>query len=279
MPFAIAGNVERFERESLRGFEKHLGIILSPHQPALQQKRMIFRALVEKGGVHSILESLSKKELLSLIFIITQFGDTTSIETPPEYTDVKNIPYVIEWKKNHFTIPLEIFQYFSVERLFREQAYLFALIPMLTKEEKKSWIRWIEVDFEAGKDRNLDFEIYFHCRLLQKPFQGKSLIQDPEFLLEDLWPTGSCEQMDWYYKGLTTFYYSLQELSKKERDPFKKHVIEVIKCGKYVLRKSHRNATLNQSTLVATVEGATPQLRETIFQWEKQDEDRRSSLF
>jgi hypothetical protein len=279
MPFPIAGNVERIDRDSLRNFEKHLGIILSPHQPPFLQKKMIFRALVDKGSVINILESLTKQELLSLIFIISQFGDTTNHETPAEYTDLKNIPYIIEWKKNHFMVPLELFQYFSIERLFREQSYLFALIPTLTKEEKIAWIRWLGLDFESGKDKSLDFELYFSCRLLQKPFQGKCLIHDKEFQLEDLWQLGKCEEIDWYYKGLTPFYYSIQELAKKERDPFKLHVIDVIKSGKYILKKSKYNSNSSTASLVSTVEGATPQLRETVFVWEQDEKDRISGLF
>jgi hypothetical protein len=278
MPFAIAGNVNRFEKGALRRLEKHLGIILSPNQPKLQQKRMIFRGLQEKGGIHNILENLSRQELLSLIFIITQFGDTTPAETPAEYSNVKNIPYIIEWQKNHFMIPLEILELFSQERIFKEQGYLFSLIPNLPKDEKIAWIRWIGVDFEKGGHRSLDFEIYYQCRLLQKPFQGKSLLTDMEFQVKDMWPPGTCSEMDWYYKGLTTFYYSVFELSKNEKDPFKKHVLDVIRSGKYILKKPDRNIPTTYSSLVATVEGSTPQLRETVYQWET-EEDQRQGLF
>ncbi|WCL49076.1 hypothetical protein [Leptospira sp. GIMC2001] len=279
MPFAIAGNVERFDQGSLRKIEKSLGIILSNNQPALQQKKMIYRGLIQKGGVHHILETLSRKELLSLIFIITQFGDTTLHETPSEYTELQNIPYVVEWKKHHYTIPLEIMEMFSSERLFKEQGYLFAMIPSLSKDEKKAWIKWMGIDFEPGRERNLDFEIYYQCRYLQKPFQGKSLIQDSEFLVQDLWPVGKCEELDWFYKGLTTFYYALQELSRRERDPFKKHVLDVVKSGKFVLKRQDRYRPVSESALVATVEGSTPQLRETVFQWEREEKDVRSGLF
>jgi hypothetical protein len=278
MSFAIAGNYNRFESGALRKLEKELGIILSPSQPALQQKKMIHYGMTHMGGLHHILESLTRKELLSLIFIITQFGDTALAETPAEYRDLKNIPYVLEWKKNHFMIPLEIMDLFSQERLFKEQGYLFALIPSLPKAEKKAWIRWMEVDYEPG-ERSLDFEIYFQCRLLQKPFHGKSLIQDTSFHLVDLWPVGTCEEIDWYYKGLTTFYYSLHELSKKERDPFKRHVIDVIKCGKFILKKPERYLPLTDSTIIASVEGATPQLRESLYQWEQTSSSASKGLF
>lgn len=279
MPFMISGNYERFEPGSLRKLEKHLGIILSPNQPALQQRRMLQRGMAMQGGIHNILEGLDRKELLSLIFLITQFGDIALAETPVEYTDLKNIPYAIEWKRHHFMIPLEILELFSQERLFKEQMYLFALIPSLPKEEKKSWIRWMGVDYDRATNRSIDFEIYSQCRILQKPYNGKSLIQDTQFALVDLWPEGSCEEIDWYYKGLTTFYYSLQELSKREKDPFKRHVIDILKSGKFILKRNDRYSPAIQSQVVSTVEGATPQLRESIFQWEPTDPQSQTSLF
>jgi hypothetical protein len=269
MPFAISGNVSRIERDSLRRLERKLGIILSPNQPTLQQKKMIQRGLHGMGGLHNILESLTKRQLLSLIFLITQFGDITLEETPAEYTDLEDIPYIVEWKKNHFMIPLEILELLSNERLFKEQGYLFALIPSLLKEEKTAWIKWIGADYEPNKERSIDFEIHYQCRLLQKPFNGKSLIQDTEFSLIDVWPFGSCQELDWYYKGLTTFYYSLQELAKREKDPFKRHVIDVIRCGKFILKKTDRYTSNMDAKIVASVEGATPQLRESLFHWEK----------
>lgn len=272
MPFAIAGNVGRIDSDALRKFEKQLGIILSPHQPTMQQKKMIRHGLQNLGGIHHILESLSKKELLSLIFLITQFGDVTMEETPRDYRELNDIPYIVEWKKFHYMIPLEVMDILSQERLFKEQGYLFALIPSLPKEEKKAWIRWMGVDYEPNSERSLDFELHLQCRVLQKPFHGKSLIQDTEFSVVDLWQEGTCEELDWFYKGLTSFYYSMNELSKKEKDPFKRHVIDVIKCGKFILKKPDRYLPPTGSKLVATVEGATPQLRESLFQWEEQPE-------
>lgn len=48
--------------------------------------------------------------------------------------------------------------------------------------------------------------------------------------------------VDWYYKGLTTFYFAMQELARVEHDPFFVHVLEEIKAGKYVLKKHRKNS-------------------------------------
>ncbi len=278
MPFAIAGNIHLIDKSSLRRFERKLGIILSPHQPLLQQKRIIQQGIQTLGGIQNMLENLTRGELLSLIFIITQFGDVCLFEIPCEYSDLRNIPYLIEWKENHFMIPLEIFEFLSHERLFREQNYLFALIPTLSKDEKKSWLRWIEKDFDPDTNRLIDFEIYSQCRILQKPYNGKSLIQESEFQITDIWPTGACEEIDWFYKGFTNFYYSLQQLAGREKDPFKKHILDMIRCGKFIIKKPEKHMPPTKFLLVATVEGATPQLRESIFQWEI-EMSRSPSLF
>ena len=66
----------------------------------------------------------------------------------------------------------------------------------------------------------------------------------------------------------------MHELSKKERDPFILHLLEVIKAGKFVLKE-----TGDMPKLVSTVEGATPQLRETIFQYEIEKNKLKHSLF
>jgi len=279
MPFAISGNVSTFEKGSLRNLEKHLGIILSENQSHLQQHLMIRRTLQHLGGSVDILSGLSRQELLSFIFVLTQFGDTTRTETPAEYLLLESIPFVVQWKKGHYMIPLEILEYLAHERIFKDQGYLFALIPALPLREKKSWIRWIGVDFEKGGDRDLNFEIYFQCRLLQKPFLGKSLVQESQIELEQIWPPGKNEYIDWFYKGLSTFYYSMEEMSKKEKDPFLLHVIELIRAGKFVLKRLpdvYGEDTTH--SLVSTVEGNTPQLREITFQWEI-ERIRKDSLF
>ncbi|BDA77273.1 hypothetical protein LPTSP3_g02030 [Leptospira kobayashii] len=279
MSFAISGHVKNFEKGSLRNFEKHLGIILSENQPHLQQHIMIRRALQQLGGSVDVLSGLSRQELLSFIFVLTQFGDVTRTETPLEYMQIESIPYVVQWKKGHYMIPLEILEYLSHERIFRDQGYLFALIPSLSIKEKKSWIRWMGVDFEKGGDRDLNFEIYFQCRLLQKPFLGKSLVQESEIEIEQIWPKGKNEYIDWFYKGLSTFYYSMEEMSKQERDPFLVHVIELIKAGKFILKKlPDTYGQESRFSLISTVEGNTPQLRETVFQWEE-ERIRKDSLF
>jgi hypothetical protein len=279
MPFAISGNVRSFEPGSLRSLEKHLGIILSDNQSHVQQHLMIRRTLQQLGGSVDLLSGLSRQELLSFIFVLTQFGDTIRSETPGEYLLLESIPFVVQWKKGQYMIPLEILEYLSHERIFRDQGYLFALIPALPMREKKSWIRWMGVDFEKGGDRDLNFEIYFQCRLLQKPFLGKSLLQESEIELEQIWPLGKSEYIDWFYKGLSTFYYSLEEMSKKERDPFLLHVIELIRSGKLILKKlPDIYGEDSRYSLVSTVEGNTPQLREVIFQWEI-ERIRKDSLF
>lgn len=279
MPFPISGNVKRCERENLKMLEKHLGIILSPNQSQLQQHLMIRRALQQKANSTGVLSTLSRQELLSFIFILTQFGDIVRHETPPEYLRLENIPYVIEWSKGHYMIPLEILEHLAHEKLFKDQGYLFSLIPALALREKKSWIRWIGVDFEKGGDRDLNFELYAQCRILQKPFVGKSLVQETIIRLDQIWPFGKNECLDWFYKGLCTFYYAMEELSRKEKDPFLLHVIDLIKSGKFILKKLPESYGREEEfCLVATVEGNTPQLRETTFQWEV-ERLRRDSLF
>lgn len=269
MPLALAGNIHRFEKGSLRSFERALGIILSVNQPKLQQGLMIKRALTGLGGSGKILSSLNRQELLSFIFLLTQFGDTTRLETPPEYLLIENIPLVVQWKNGHYMVPLEVLEYLSHEKVFKEQSYLFALIPSLSLKEKKAWIRWMGVDFEKGAERDLNFELYFQCRLLQKPFHGKSLVQETEIRLEKIWPPGKNQYLDWFYKGLTTFYFAMEEMSKSEKDPFLMHCIELIKSGKFILKRLPETfAKPTEYVLISTVEGNTPQLRETIFQWE-----------
>ncbi|GBF51114.1 hypothetical protein LPTSP4_26450 [Leptospira ryugenii] len=279
MPFAISGNVASFERGALRNLEKKLGIILSDNQSQLQQHLMLRRALNHLGGSVQVLSSLSRQELLSFIFVLTQFGDTTRAETPAEYLLLETVPFVIQWKAGHYMIPLEILEFLSHERIFKEQGYLFALIPSLSIREKKSWIRWMGIDFEKGGDRDLNFEIYFQCRILQKPFLGKSLVQESSIDLEQIWPKGKNEYLDWFYKGFSTFYYSMEELSKRESDPFLKHIIELVRSGKFILKKLPESyGEESKFILVSTVEGNTPQLRETIFQWES-SRLKKDSLF
>lgn len=280
MPFSISGNISRIKQDSIRAFSKKFGVILSQNQPPRQQYHLLQNALKNKKGLVNDLAALNRAELLSLIFLITQFGDIESAEVPPEYTYLKTNPYVMEWQTNSYMIPLEVMEYLAHEKIFREQSYLFALIPQLPTKEKKAWIRWMEVDFEGKKDWALNHELHYHARKLQIPFQGKSFINEPEFQITQLWKPGKNKIVDWFYKGLTPFYYAMQELARVEKDPFFIHVLETIKSGKYVLKKEpDKPGQKTTYKLVATVEGQTPQLRKHTYSWEKQKQHEKIHLF
>lgn len=274
MPFSISGNLHLFESSSFKKFSKNFGVILSDKQFEKQQTQIIKSALKSSKSVSQVLGELTKKELISLVYILTQFGDATLDETPEEYANLHKLPYVIEWKKNHFMIPYEVLDFLSQEKIFREQNYLFSLLPLLHIKERKEWARWIGIDFEKEFEKDINREILFNCRLLQKPFQGKSYVNETEFFLTQVWPVGKNEIVDWFYKKLTSFYFTMNELSKKERDPFILHLLEVIKAGKFILKEVG-----GIPKLVSTVEGSTPQLRETIFQYEIERNKLKHSLF
>lgn len=267
MPFALVGNLDKIDKSALDKIAKTYKIILSPNQTPLQQKRLLQRGLENLGSINSVLEKLSKKELLSLIFIITQFGDISLEDIPEDYSNLSKIPYVIEWSKNQFMIPLEFFENLAHERIFKEQNYLFALLHTLSKEEKKNWLQWIGAEFDKTQSHSIEFEIYSYCRTLQRPFDGKSLVQESEFLVTDMWPVGTCQELDWFYKGLTGFYYSCRNLSLREKDPFKKYVLDLIRSGKLIL-KIDKYSPNTKASLVSTVEGSTPQLRKSLYSWE-----------
>ena len=150
----------------------------------------------------------------------------------------------------------------------------------MPSKEKKAWIKWIGTDYEGESDRDLNHEIFAKSRALQKPFKGKSYIHENEFFLEQLWQPGMNKIVDWYYKGLTTFYFAMQELARVEHDPFFVHVLEEIKAGKYVLKKAPQEfGEMEKYKLVSTVEGKSLQLRETSFNWEFEKKKQSDYLF
>ncbi|MCB1157280.1 MAG: hypothetical protein KDK45_07240, partial [Leptospiraceae bacterium] len=280
MPFSISGNIEKISQEAIRKFSKNFGIIISKGQLKKQQSLLIQKALKGQKDLVSHLKSLSKPELISLVFILSQFGDTRKGEVSSEYLLYENIPYILEWKPGSYMIPSEILEFFSSEKVFRDQNYLFALIPQLTIKEKKAWVKWMEIDYEGNTEWDLNHEIYRNCRLLQLPFRGRSLVQEKEFYLEQLWKPGSNWIVDWFYKGLTTFYYTMSELYRVEKDPFLKHVIENIRAGKLIPKKEpEKFRQKSKFKLVSTVEGNTEQVRQVIYQWETEKENEKNSLF
>ena len=280
MPFAISGNISQIHKDAIRSFSKKFGIILSQGQAKRQQYTLLQNALRSKKDMITDLAALQRPELLSLVFLITQFGDIEADEVPSDYTFLRQNPYVLEWQKNSFMIPLEVMEFLATEKIFKEQKYLFALIPQLPMREKKAWIRWMEVDFDGKNEWPLNHELHSQCRKLQIPFQGKSFITETEFNIEQLWRPGKNKIVDWFYKGLTPFYYAMQELSRVEKDPFFVHILETIRAGKFILKKEPEK--LRQKTkykLVATVEGQTPQLRKKVYTWEKEKEHEKIHLF
>jgi hypothetical protein len=280
MPFLVSGNLNRIKTSSLVKFQKNFGLILSTNQFEKQQYQMIQSALKTKCNFVQVFSNLKKHEVISLVFLISQFGDALISEIPPEYSYFEDIPYIIEWNDGAFTIPFEIFDFLSHEKIFKDQNYLFALLPLMPAKEKKAWIKWIGTDYEGDSDRDLNHELYAKSRVLQKPFKGKSYIHENDFFLEQLWQPGMNKIVDWYYKGLTTFYFAMQELSRVEHDPFFVHVLEEIKAGKYVLKKAPQEfGEMERYKLVSTIEGKSLQLRETSFNWEFEKKKQADYLF
>lgn len=280
MPFLISGNLEKIANEALVKFQKDFGLILSEKHFEKQRYAMIMDALRNRHNYIFTMANLNKKEIMSFIFILSQFGDLIIGEAPGEFTDFENIPYVVEWSKNVYMVPWEILDYFGGERVFKEQNYLFALIPSLPIKEKKAWVKWLATDYEGNTEKELNREIYKEVRLLQKPYMGKSLIQENSFPLHKVWKPGENKIMDWFYKGLTPFYFAMQELSGVEKDPFTLHLIEMVRSGKYILKKEPEKFRERENyKLVCTVEGASLQFRDSVFHWEVEKNRQSDYLF
>ena len=280
MPFLISGNLNRLDKNTLNEFQKKFGLILSSSQSKKQQYNMIQNSLRTKMNFVDVFSKFNKQEVLSFVFLISQFSDCITEDIPFEFNYFKNNPYILEWKKEHFMLPLEVLDYLAGEKVFKEQNYLFTLLPQLPHKEKISWLKWLGVDVEIDHEKEINHLIYLKCRSLQKPFLGKSFIHESDFDLEKLWPIGSNKFLDWYYKGIASFYFSLQELARVEKDPFFVRVIEEIKAGKYILKKNSIKYGIKESyRLVSTIEGKSLQLRNKILEWEEDRTNSKNSLF
>ncbi len=270
MPFAISGNLDKIDSRVLIDFQRRFGVILSQKQFLKQQQSMIQTALKSKMNFVDTFSKFSNSEVISFVFLITQFADSNLDETPYEYSYFHNNPYILEWQKNSFTIPFEILDYLAGEKIFKDQNYLFSILTQMNQKEKKSWLKWLGVFPEGESEKEMNHGIYNSCRILQKPFLGKSFIEENEFQLEKLWPRGTNKFIDWFYKGISTFYFALQELSRTEQDPFFQRVIQEIKSGKLILKKNNLiYGEPNSYKLIATIEGKSLQLRKNNYFWEE----------
>lgn len=280
MPFAISENLDRVESSALLKFQKQFGIILSERQFAKQRYALIFNSLKIRHNYVQTLGDFTAEELRSFLFILSQFGDVVENEAPAELMDFENIPYILEWRRGCFMVPLEILDFFANEKIFRIQNYLFALIPLLSLKEKKAWIRWLAEDYEGDSEKDLNFTLYQKLRTLQKPMLGRTLLQEKEFPLSKVWKKGESKIIDWFYNDITTFYYAVQELSKVETDPLIQHIIELIKSGRLILKKEPEKFREKPNyKLVFTVEGQSIQFRETIFSYEVEKKKPAEYLF
>jgi len=280
MPFSISQNLDKIDPGALVQFQKHFKLILSDKQFEKQRYSLIYNSLRMQNDYIKVMGDLTREELISFIFILSQFGDIVSGEVPEDLIRFENNPYVIQWRKGMYMVPTEVLDFFAMEKVFRNQNYLFALLPLLSIKEKKSWIKWLASDYEGDSERELNHAIYQKLRLLQKPMQGKTILQEKEFSLSQLWKPGSNKIVDWFYKDLTTFYYAMQELSKVEQDPFIQHILLMIKSGRLILKKEPEK--FRQKTnykLVLTVEGSSIQMRETVFSWEVEKKRPSDYLF
>lgn len=280
MPFLISGNLERLSETALVDFQKKFGIIISENQFFRQQYALIHNAILSRYDIVQVLTGLDKDEIISFLFILSQFGDAVVNESPIDFLRFGSNPYILEWQEGKFMIPWEVIEVFANEKVFRERNYLFSLLHQLSIKEKKAWVKWLMMDYEGRTEKDLNREIYKELRVLQKPFEGKSIITENEFKLSSIWKRGENQIVDWYYKGLTTFYYTMQELSQKEKDSFLLTIINEIKAGKYIIKKEpEKFREREEYRLVATAEGASIQFRDTIFHYEMQKDDQEDFLF
>lgn len=279
MPIELSVNIEFVEKNALVKFQKDFGFILSSSQFPKQRLLLIQSAVRGRKDYVNILSSMDRQELLSFLFILSQFGDAVKGEAPEEFLFFSTIPYIVEWQKGKYSVPFEILDYLSGEKIFREQNYIFALLPMLPLKEKKSWIKWLEKDFQ-GNEKQLNQEIYRELRKLVRKRQLKSIFKEKEIPLEKLWKPGESRFMDWYYKDITTFYFAVQEMEKEENDPLISSLLQEIKCGRWILKKDPEKFQEKiSSRLVSTVEGSSFQFRETEFSWELEHPETEELLF
>ena len=113
MPFVVSGNLNRIKNNSLVKFQKNFGLILSENQFEKQQYQMIQTALKTKCNFVQVFSNLQKQEVISLVFLISQFGDALLSEIPPEYSYFEEIPYIIEWNDGAFMIPFEVLDFLA----------------------------------------------------------------------------------------------------------------------------------------------------------------------
>ncbi|HNF15735.1 MAG TPA: hypothetical protein PK453_18870 [Leptospiraceae bacterium] len=279
MPIELSVHTDIVEKNALVKFQKDFGFILSSSQFPKQRLLLIQSAVRGRKDYVNILSSMDRQELLSFLFILSQFGDAVRGEAPEEFIYFSSIPYVVEWQKGKYSVPSEILEYLSGEKIFRDQNYIFALLPMLPLKEKKSWIKWLEKDFQ-GNEKQLNQEIYRELRKLVRKRQLKSIVKEKESPRDKLWKPGESRFMDWYYKDITTFYFAAQEMEKAETDPLISSLLQEIKCGRWILKKDpEKFQEKTSSRLVATVEGSSFQFRETEFSWEMEHPDTEELLF
>ena len=160
MPFLISGNLERLSETALVDFQKKFGIIISENQFFRQQYALIHNAILSRYDIVQVLTGLDKDEIISFLFILSQFGDAVVNESPIDFLRFGSNPYILEWQEGKFMIPWEVIEVFANEKVFRERNYLFSLLHQLSIKEKKAWVKWLMMDYEGRTEKDLNREIY-----------------------------------------------------------------------------------------------------------------------
>lgn len=221
--------------ERLR-LQKLLHIILPREKPPSLLRCFLKESYARLGL--STAELRSQGLWPSFVKLLDFYGFLTrsSLDLDEQRALEKN-PYTIWPNKDHCVLNADALDFLCSQSDVRKKNYLCFALQKLSSREKKSWCKWLGINAPVSSERERTLALYRRLARLNCSKEETLPQQLPEFLDEVFPDDLALSPVAWFYRGVLTFYRSLEETEKKiqELSPLARTLLPFFKKGSLLI--------------------------------------------
>lgn len=242
--FSVIQSFSSLSENEQRRIQKQWKVILRQNNDQRKLKNSLLRSLIGLGSPRELILNPDSDAFLKLM---SHFGAMKSSDlNRDEQNFLQEHPYVVKSPDDCFHIPEEVYEVLIKDVQLRKEDFLIHYIYYLPLAEKKSWFRWLAMDWSAGNQR--EFSLYSKI----SEMRGSTDLNPSTIIpvgstpfLDDLFKgEADINPVNWFFRGVLPFYRTLSDyenlLSKnnypgKENSQIKKW-IQMFKLGYISIR-------------------------------------------
>ena len=240
MAYSLLENLHNLPGKEIDRLQKRLGIILRNSSETERLRTSVYGIFTRMGDPVLHHEKLNKSTRAgeSLFRLMDAFGSMhiSHLESD-ELAELKLSPYTVWPDENNCMLSEEAMDVFTHSFESLPSEYLFKHIRGLSVREKKSWARWIKLNFVSTNERMRNRVLY--RKLAKLCYEKCSDSLDIQSLyLEDVFPDDPGRfSVAWFYRDVLSLYDSLHKMESEntDLDSNQKKYLNLLKIGKLLV--------------------------------------------